>query len=352
MTPLRLGFVGAGTMGQVAHLRNYVTLDDCQVLALAELRPNLAENVARRYGIPKVYANHREMIQQERSHLDALVCIQPFTQHGSLLPGILAAGLPILTEKPLANSLATGEQLLARQRETGGKWFVAYHKRSDPAVMWARRKIDEWKTGGAMGTMRYVRITMPPGDWIAGGFTTLLRSDESQPAGRSDPAPRGISEERFKMLTEFVNYYIHQVNLLRHLLGEPYRVAWADPAGVLLVGRSASGVTGVLEMGSHRTTLAWQETALVCFEKGWIRIDLPAPLAVDRPGRVVVYSDPGGGAEPQRVEPQLPWIHAMRRQAMNFLQAVRGESTPLAGAAEALEDLRIAQEWLDMYKRA
>ena len=32
----------------------------------------------------------------------------------------------------------------------------------------------------------------------------------------------------------FVNYYIHQVNLLRYLLGEPYQVTYADPAGVLL----------------------------------------------------------------------------------------------------------------------
>ncbi len=35
----------------------------------------------------------------------------------------------------------------------------------------------------------------------------------------------------------FVNYYIHQVNLMRHLLGEPYRVTYADPSGVLLAGR-------------------------------------------------------------------------------------------------------------------
>ena len=35
----------------------------------------------------------------------------------------------------------------------------------------------------------------------------------------------------------FVNYYIHQVNLLRYLLGEPYRVTFADRGGVLLAAK-------------------------------------------------------------------------------------------------------------------
>jgi predicted dehydrogenase len=348
MSPLRLGFVGAGSMGQAAHLRNYAALEDCQLAALAELRPELARKVAQRYGVARAYATHREMIRQERSDLDAIVCIGPFTHHGSILPDLLATGLPVLTEKPMAGSVAIGEQLLAKCRAAGGQWYVAYHKRSDPAVMWARRQIETWKASGQMGAMRYVRITMPPGDWIAGGFTWLIRTDEPYPAGQADPAPAGMSGGQFKLCTEFVNFYIHQVNLLRHLLGEPYRVTWVDPSGVLLVGHGSSGVTGAIEMEPYRTRGAWQEAAVVCFEKGWIRIELPAPLAINHPGRVIFYTDPGDGAEPQRMEPQLPWIDAMRQQAIHFLKAVRGENTPLATAEEALEDLRIAQQWLDL----
>ena len=91
----------------------------------------------------------------------------------------------------------------------------------------------------------------------------------------------------------FVNYYIHQVNLMRHLLGEPYRVDYADPSGVLLVVRSESGVCGAIEMQPYRTTVDWQEKALVAFENGWIEVALPAPVALNRPGRVVAFRDPG-----------------------------------------------------------
>jgi predicted dehydrogenase len=154
----------------------------------------------------------------------------------------------------------------------------------------------------------------------------------------------------FKDYTAFVNYYIHQVNLMRFLLGEPYRVTWADPSGVVLAGRSDSGVCCVLEMTPYRTTVDWQESAMVCFEKGWIKLELPAPLAANRPGRVTVFTDPGGGATPQTVEPQLPWVSAMRNQATNFIAAIRGQRKPPCDAAEALEDLKIAREYLRLWK--
>ncbi|NNM88491.1 MAG: Gfo/Idh/MocA family oxidoreductase [Phycisphaerae bacterium] len=347
-SPICLGFIGAGSMGQAAHLRNYAALDGCRVVALAELRPGLGAAVGRRYGVPRVYTHLGELLAQERESLDALVCIGPFTHHGSILPQVLATGLPVMTEKPMAGSLTVGRQLLDQNRAAGGRWYVGYHKRSDPAVMWARRQIEAWKASGEMGAMRYVRITMPPGDWIAGGFSGLVHSDEPYPVMQPDAAPAAMSAEEFQRFTDFVNYYIHQVNLLRHLLGEGYRVSWVDPGGTLLAGRSVSGVTGVIEMECYRNSVAWQEQALVCFEKGWIRIELPAPLTINRPGRVWAYSDPVGGKEPRCVEPQLPWIDAMRQQAMNFLRAVRQESTPLATADEALEDLEIARQWLDL----
>jgi hypothetical protein len=46
------------------------------------------------------------------------------------------------------------------------------------------------------------------------------------------------------------------------------------------------------------------------------------------------------------VVPQMPWVHAMRQQAVNFVRALRGEAKPLCEAAEALEDLKVAREYI------
>ncbi|HGE72657.1 TPA: gfo/Idh/MocA family oxidoreductase, partial [Candidatus Poribacteria bacterium] len=68
---VRIGFVGVGSMGQCAHLKNYVTVPECEVVAIAEMRQKLAKRVAEKYGIPKVYATHEEMIANEK--LDGIV---------------------------------------------------------------------------------------------------------------------------------------------------------------------------------------------------------------------------------------------------------------------------------------
>jgi predicted dehydrogenase len=144
----------------------------------------------------------------------------------------------------------------------------------------------------------------------------------------------------------FVNYYIHQVNLMRYMLGEPYQVIYADPSGVLFVGQSQSGIACTIEMSPYRTTIDWQESVLISFERGYISLELPAPLAHNRPGRVSFFSDPGDEKNPKTVIPQLPWIHAMRQQAINFVQAIQYHTPPPCDAAEALEDLKIAREYI------
>ena len=47
---VRIGFVGVGGMGQAAHLRSYVQVPECEVVALAEIRQDMANNVAARWG--------------------------------------------------------------------------------------------------------------------------------------------------------------------------------------------------------------------------------------------------------------------------------------------------------------
>jgi len=339
---VRIGFVGVGWMGQCAHLKNYVTVPECEVVALAELRPNLREAVARKYGVARTYANAEELLAKEK--LDGIVASQPFDKHGQIIIPLYKSRIPIFTEKPLAAILEVGEKMLAALKASGTWHMVGYHKRSDPATMCAKAEIDRLKASGELGKLKYVRLVMPAGDWVAGGFNDIIKSDEPMPPMASD-----VNYKWDDPYFSFVNYYIHQVNLLRHLLGESYRVTFADKAGVLLVVESASGVTGTIELSPYQTTIDWQESALVAFEKGFVKLELPAPVALNRPGRVEFFRDPGNGVTPQSIIPQMPWIHAMRQQAMNFVRAINGEIKPLCDATEALEDLKVANDYIRLW---
>jgi len=280
------------------------------------------------------------------------VAIQMFDRHGGLLPDLYAAGVPVITEKPLAAYPEVGRRLLQTLATSKASRYGAYHKRSDPATIEAGKRIRALKETGELGAMRFVRITMPPGDWIQGGFNDLIHTDEAYPSVPADPAPKGMDAKAAHDFIEFINYYVHQLNLMRLLLGESYRVSYADPSGLLMVARSEGGVVGSLEMSTYCTTVGWQESAMVTFEKGWIRLDLPAPMVRNRPGRVTVYRDPGNGAQPQEIVPELPCVDAMHQQAVSFLKEIRGERTDLCRAEEAQEDLEVAHEYMQQLKKA
>ncbi len=370
---LRIGFVGTGFMGQCAHLRNYATIEGCEIVALAEMREDMGRRVGAKYGIPKVYKLASEMLAKEK--LDGIVASQQFNRHGIVVSEILAAGLPVFIEKPLAASLPVGEQLAAADKAAGGKVMVGYHKRSDPATIYAKAEIERLKQTGEIGKLQYIRVTIPSGDFIANGvFDGLLGTDSPAPAD-IDPKDPGLSEEQNTAYFYFVNFFIHQLNLIRHLLGEDYKLSYVDPSGIVIVGHGlGTGIPVTLECIPYTTISDWEEVALVGFESGYLKLTLPAPLILNRAGEVEIVKDPKKGTAPtpglppypihfqhpyshlnesnwsagSTFKPKMPQDHAMRIQAVNFLRFVRGEAPPPVGAAEALKDLQLGRDWLRM----
>lgn len=339
---VRVVFFGTGAMGQCAHLKNYVLVPDCQVIAICEKKKILASKVAEKYGIKKVYYDFSEMLEKEE--FDAIVASQPFTRHLVILKEILKARKPIFIEKPLAGSVEAGEKII-EEIEKAGTWvMVGYHKRNDPAVIYAREKIEKFKETIEIGKIKYIRITMPPGDWIAGGFKDLIKTEEKVEMDY-DPTPLSMERKIFEFYLEFVNYYIHQVNLMRYLFGEKYQVKYAEKSKLLMVVESQSGIPGVIEMAPYTTSLDWHEKVLVCFEKGFVEISIPAPLTQNRPGSVKIYKDT---PKPKTIIPHLPPISAMYQQAVNFVDSVRGTTKPACLAEEALEDLKTAATYVRM----
>ncbi|THF76709.1 Gfo/Idh/MocA family protein [Cohnella fermenti] len=343
MSKLRIGFVGVGGMGQMAHLSNYALLrEECEIVALADPRVKLGQAVAQRYGVPQAFVSHEELLNGAK--VDAIVAPQLYRTHYAIIPDIVRAGIPVFTEKPLSLTVEAGEQLVKLAEEHRVLHMVGYHKRSDPAMEYAHRRIEEWKATGEFGKLQYIRVTMPPGDWI-GGADAPLASDDPYPQSPLEPGPSYLTDDQTRQLDTFVNYYIHQVNAIRYLLQEPYRITFGDRRGVLLTGESDSGVTVALETAPYQTTIEWHESLLVCFERGFVRVDLPPPLARQQAGKVTIMKD--NGKEPPSYEcPVMPNRSAMRQQAMNFIAAVQGLRPAPCESKEALEDLKLARDYI------
>src|SRR3990167_8399984 len=96
MTKLNIGMIGAGFIGQLAHLMNFVEVAKCNIQALAEYKPELRTKVAARYGIPKTYASHTDLLQDPE--IDAVVVVTPRVFTGPVVLDCLNAGKHVLSE--------------------------------------------------------------------------------------------------------------------------------------------------------------------------------------------------------------------------------------------------------------
>jgi predicted dehydrogenase len=342
---IRIGFVGAGFMGQLAHIRSYALLTDaCELVALAEPRRRTGELVAARYGIPRVYNNHRELLEAEE--LDGLVAVQRYLHHAALLPELYPRVPHLFTEKPLALGADEGDRLAGLARDAGCVHMLGYQRRSDPATREAKRMVDAWKASGKLGELRYLRICFTDGDWTANAGTALLDAGEDAPAFAMEDPPADVAGDDVALwaLSTAADQLVHPLNLIRHFLGERYGLVLAHGSGRLLVFESESGVPATIEVTPYRLSVGYDEELLVAFERGYVRLR-PAPsLALNRSGTLEIYRDTGSGAPPERIRPQLRWTDPQQAQARDFIRVCRGDAEPPTDAGEATEDLHVVRD--------
>jgi predicted dehydrogenase len=331
-------------MGQLAHIRSYALLrEECELVALAEPRQRTAEQVAARYGIGRVYRDHRELIESEQ--LDGIVAPQRYTYHAALLPELYPSVSHLFTEKPLALGAAEGDRLVMLARESGCIHMLGYHRRSDPATREAKRTVDAWKETGEMGALRYLRVCYSDGDWTANAEARLIDEGEQPLSYSAEEFPEfAVDDDVRWALSVGVDTLVHPLNLIRHFLGERYRLVFVHSSGRLLAFESDSGVPATIEVTPYRLAVGFDEEILVAFDRGFVRLR-PAPsLAINRAGTLDVYRGQANGVLPELSSPQLPWTDPMQAQAADFLRVCRDEAPPLTDAAEAAEDLHLVAD--------
>ena len=97
--------------------------------------------------------DYRRLI--ERDDVGLVDVVTPGNTHRDIVLAALGAGKHVICEKPLANSLAEAEEMLAAAREAGTINTVCFNYRRTPAVQLAKKLIDE----GRLGTIRHWRAT-------------------------------------------------------------------------------------------------------------------------------------------------------------------------------------------------
>ncbi len=138
MGSTRIGFIGAGAVAR-RHAATLAGLAGVEVAAVADPDANAAQMFARPHGAT-LHTDHAAML--DREDLDAVyVCVPPFA-HGGPEQDVVARGLPLFVEKPIARDLATAERLAARVEKAGVLTATGYHWRHLDVVARARELLD------------------------------------------------------------------------------------------------------------------------------------------------------------------------------------------------------------------
>lgn len=342
--PVRIGFVGGGFFGQVAHLRSFAPLNSCQIVALAELRDDLRHKVAERYSIPQQFASHTEMLA--KAEMDAVVVVTARQAMGPIVLDCLNAGKHVLSEKPIAGTSERASVLCEMARHRGVMHSVGYMKRHDAGIQAAKSLLDELQTTNQLGPITYVRAQCFAGDAYC-GEDDYVRSAHSRPQALMEwpLAPDWLSSDQSRGYDRYLNTYCHDINLLRYLIGSPTLQSAYLSGNNGVVVLSCNGIPTLLETGlvEHR---GWEESFQVFFERGWLTIRTPAPLDRDVPAVVELYR---GGDESKSERLVVPSSWAFRRQAEAFIRDVRSGNQPLNPARDAELDVKLVE---DIWRKA
>jgi predicted dehydrogenase len=337
---LNIGMIGAGFIGQLAHLMNYVEIKECRVLALAEYRPQLRCRVAQRFDIPRTYATHQALLQD--TDVEAVVVVTPRSYTGPVVLDCLKAGKHVLSEKPMAGSSDQAQELLKCAAANRLHYVVGYMKRHDEGVQLARQMLGELVASGELGPLLFARIHCYGGDSYCKADGHIV-TDEKPPYGDAGwpQFPSWMPAELTRQYAAFLNTYSHNTNLLRYLFGKTPEVEYARlsvSTGQIAILNCGAFVTS-LETGSS-SNRGWDETTDIFFADGRLTIRTPPPLLKNVPASVELYK---GGAVQQMIQPQCNWTWAFRRQAQAFVSDILEGKPSLSSGEDALEDLNLIE---------
>lgn len=149
---ISVGVIGYGYWGPNL-VRNFAESADTTVSAVADLRPERLQLVARRYPGVEVVTDYQQILKNPR--IDAVAISTPVSTHFRLAMEALQAGKHVLVEKPITASSEHAERLIDEAARRGLVLMVDHTFVYTGAV----RKMKELITSGVIGDVYYYDST-------------------------------------------------------------------------------------------------------------------------------------------------------------------------------------------------
>ena len=342
MDKVRLAMVGCGMMGQTVHLQCFLKAPRCEIVAICDQDAELAGKVAERYGVPASFGSVDALL--DGAEFDAAAAIVMWPSNAAVAIPLLDAGKHVYIEKPMSGNAKEANAMADAADRNGVRLMVAYMKRYDPGVVLAKKLLDESLADGTMGKLRHARFYNFGGDWTV--QYNVPRIQSAEPPARPqiwEGAPDFVTDEDRDFYATDVGNMCHDVNLIRFMLG--------DPAGIHCVALKEKQHywprrTVVFDYGDYdcvwetgiTQTPFFDQGGVIRFEKGWIRVAVPAPLRVGEPAGVEVFRNG------QLERPHPGWGWSFQREAEHFIDCVLSGKEGNSSGRDSARDIALIGE--------
>ena len=154
MNTIRWGLIGCGDVTEVKSGPALQKVENSALVAVMRRNGNLAKDYAQRHGVPNWYDDAQALIHDP--DVNAIYIATPPSSHMDYTIMAAEAGKPVYVEKPMAMNFAECQEMIDACRTAEVSLFVAYYRRALQRFL----KIKELVDSGAVGTVRFVSITL------------------------------------------------------------------------------------------------------------------------------------------------------------------------------------------------
>ena len=337
-----------------------------EMRVLCGREPSRVEAAATRLGWAETETDWRRVVA--RDDVDLIDICTPGDTHVEIAVAALEAGKHVLCEKPLANTVAEAEAMVAAVEKaagSGARAMVGFTYRRVPAIALARKLVAE----GRLGDIRQVRAQYLQ-DWISDPMAPLSWRLDKEKAGSGALGDIGA---HIVDLSQFVTGdHIRSVSGHLQTFVDERPVAAASTAGTL-GGGGATGETGPVTVDDAAVFLAtFASGALGVFEatrfaqgrKNAIRLEVNGSLgslAFDFEDMNVLEffdaTEPAETAGFRRIlvtEPEHPYVgawwpaghglgyeHGFTHQVVDLVRAIAAGDQPSPSFADGLQVQRV-----------
>jgi predicted dehydrogenase len=148
---LGIGILGTGGIATRAFGPAVNAVEGASLVAVLSRTRSRGEEFAQQFGIPEVYDNLEELLQNPR--VQAVIVATPDAAHDPQVIAAAQAGVHVLCEKPMTTTYAGCQRMAEAVRASGITFAMGYSLRFTTGL----QRVEELLRAGRIGQVRYAR---------------------------------------------------------------------------------------------------------------------------------------------------------------------------------------------------